>query len=61
MWAVSAVSAIICYDNVDITYNRRTPMYPHRPSYITHTRSRAHLTCYLPTVYSPHKSSIAAY
>ena len=36
-------------------------MYPHHPSYITHARSRAHLTPYQPTVYRPHKSSIAAY
>ena len=27
-------------------------MYPHHPSYVTtHTRSRAHLTSYLPSVY----------
>jgi len=36
------------------------PMYPHRPSYTTHARSRTHLTSYLPTVYNTHKSSIAA-
>jgi len=47
--------------NLDMTYNSRTPMYPHRPSYTTHARSRAHFTSHLPTVYSPHKSSIAAY
>ena len=32
-------------------------MYPHHPSHITHERSRAHLTSYLPTVYNPHKYS----
>ena len=37
------------------------PMYPHHPSYTTHERSRTHFTSYLPTVYNPHKSSVAAY
>ena len=45
----------------NIAYNSRTPMYPHHPSYITHARTRAHLTSYFPAVYCPHKSSIAAY
>jgi len=31
-------------------------MYPHLPTSMTQTRSRAHLTSYLPTVYNPHKS-----
>ena len=43
------------YINIDTSYNSRTPMYPHRPYYITHARSRAHLPPYLPPVYSPHK------
>jgi len=37
------------------------PMYPHHPSYITHARSHTHFSSYLPTVYNPHKSSVAAY
>ena len=37
------------------------PMYPHHPPYITHAKSCTHFTSYLPTVYNPHKSSIAAY
>jgi len=37
------------------------PMYPYQPFYITRARSRTHLTPYLPNVYNPHKSSIAAY
>jgi len=37
------------------------PMYPHHSSYITHARSGTNFTSYLPTVYNPHKSSIAAY
>ena len=36
-------------------------MYPHHPSYTTHARSRTHSTPDLPTVYNPHKSSVAAY
>ena len=36
-------------------------MYPHRPSYTTHARSRTHSTPVLPSVYNPHKSSVAAY
>jgi len=36
-------------------------MYPHHPSYTTHARSRTHFTPDLPTVYNPHKSSVAAY
>ena len=29
-------------------------MYPHLPTSMTRTRSRAHLTSYLPTVYNPY-------
>jgi len=36
-------------------------MYPHHPSYTTHTRSRTHSTPDHPTVYNPQKSSVAAY
>ena len=36
-------------------------MYPYHPSYTTHVRSRTHFNSYLPTVYNPYKSSIAAY
>ena len=42
------------------SYITAEPMYPHHPSYTTHARSRTHFTSYLPTVYSTHKSSIAA-
>jgi len=30
--------------NLDLTYNSRNPMYPHLPTFITHTRSRDHFT-----------------
>jgi len=33
----------------------------HHATYITHARSHSHSTSYLPTVYNPHKSSVAAY
>ena len=36
-------------------------MYPHLPTSMTHMISCAHLTSYLPFVYSPHKSRITAY
>jgi len=36
-------------------------VYLHHPSYITHSRSRTHSTSYVPTVYNPHKSSVAVY
>jgi len=53
---VHGVSTIICYVevnivrsmvyiNLNVTYNSRNPMYSHLPTSMTHTRSRAHLTC----------------
>ena len=36
-------------------------MYPQLPPSMTHTKSRAHLSSYLPTVYSPYVSRITAH
>ena len=36
-------------------------MYPHHPFYTTHARSRNQFTSDRPTVYNPHKSSVAAH
>ena len=35
-------------------YLSRYATYPHLPTSMTHTRSRAHLNSYLPTVYNPY-------
>jgi len=50
---ILCIYSVQYYINLDITYNSRNRMYSHLPTSVTHTRSRAHLTSYLPTVYSP--------
>ena len=35
-------------------------MYAHLPTSMTHTKSRAHLSSYFPTVYSTYKSRITS-
>ena len=46
------------YINLDITYNSRDPMYPHVPTSMTHTRSRAHLTSCTLRLYTARNSPI---
>ena len=42
------------YINLDIIYNRRVPPCTHTTQPLWHTRSRAHLSSYVPTVYNPY-------